>query len=106
MAGVILGLARSNSHARNNSHNRGISLRLVALIVLAAMVVGAVVTAAFGSEDSDSSDVTIEWVPNATVSSTVAVRPSWLAARKTRPSATAVTRPSSPTVAIDGLLVR
>jgi murein DD-endopeptidase MepM/ murein hydrolase activator NlpD len=45
-------------------------LRLVALIVLAAMVVGAVVTAAFGSEGSESPDVTIEWVPNATLSST------------------------------------
>ena len=45
-------------------------LRLVALIVLAAMVVGVVVTAAIGSDDSEPGGVTIEWVPNVTGSST------------------------------------
>ncbi|MCI0776822.1 MAG: M23 family metallopeptidase [Chloroflexi bacterium] len=39
-------------------------LRLVALIVLAAMVVGAVVTAAFGSDNSRPDGVLIEWIPN------------------------------------------
>jgi murein DD-endopeptidase MepM/ murein hydrolase activator NlpD len=45
-------------------------LRLVALIVLAAMVVGAVVTAAFGSNDADPTGVVIDWIPNGDVSST------------------------------------
>lgn len=39
-------------------------LRLVALIVLAAMVVGLVVTAAFGSDDSGPAGVLVEWIPN------------------------------------------
>ena len=45
-------------------------MRLVALIVLAAMVVGAVVTAAFGSDDSGRPGVKIEWIPNVAVGST------------------------------------
>ncbi len=39
-------------------------MRLVALIVLAAMVVGAIVTAAFGSNASSPAGVVIDWVPN------------------------------------------
>ncbi len=45
-------------------------LRFVALIVLAAMVVGVVVTAAFGSDDPGPSGVKVEWIPNAAGSAT------------------------------------
>ncbi len=39
-------------------------MRLVALIVLAAMVVGAIVTAAFGRDESSPVGVFIDWIPN------------------------------------------
>ena len=48
-------------------------MRLVALIVLAAMVVGAIVTAAFGSNASSPAGVVIDWVPNGGSDATPAV---------------------------------
>ncbi len=46
-------------------------MRLVALIVLAAMVVGAIVTAAFGRDESSPVGVFINWVPNGSPAATI-----------------------------------